>query len=371
MQETTRGMVDRKRILEIDGIRGWAALSVLLFHFFATCLKHQVPFFSGPWLRAWMDGPLAVLVFFLLSGDALATAYLASTSKARMRLILGRWPRLVFPIAVSGVIVLSLVLAGWTFQGPASKILGIEDWLGSFLAFRPDWTGLARYCFVNVFRHSDFETDYNPFLWSMVTELKGSFLVFLDLFLFRGLSLRWHLALLAGVAIGFAGIGTGSYLCLFPVGIALGLCRADGVLDAWRSTRVGRWSGWILPASVVLWITFGNSPLETFRGVVAAPVLVFGIYSNPLLLGFFRSPISRFLGRISFPLYVLQFPVLVSLASYLFFLAGSEGALQPATAVTISVLSCLVTGIFAWGLSILDESYQRSLRRFLEGQWWR
>jgi peptidoglycan/LPS O-acetylase OafA/YrhL len=369
--DAATGIPIRIRILEIDGIRGWAALSVLFYHFFATCLKHRIPFFAGPWLRAWMDGPLAVLVFFLLSGDALATAFLASSPKSRMRLILGRWPRLVFPIAASSAIVFFLMVAGWTFHGPASKVLGLEDWLGTFLAFRPGLPGLARYSLVDVFRRLDLDSAYNPFLWSMVTELKGSFLVFFDLLVFRGLSLRWHLALLASAAIGFAGFGDGSYLCLFPVGVAIGLCRADGTLDAWRNTRAARWSGWLLPASVVLWVTFGKEPLDTFRGVVAAPVLVFGIYSNRTLLGFFRSGISKFLGRISFPLYVLQFPVLISLASFLYVRAASGTGPRPAAAMSISVLSCVVTILLAWGFSFLDEAYQRNLRRILEGKWWR
>ena len=359
----------RRRVHEIDGIRGWAAVSVLLFHFFATCLKHPVPFFGGPWFRAIADGPFAVLVFFLLSGDALATACIASAPKARWRLVLGRWPRLVFPVAVSSLAVFLLMRIGWIFAGPASKVLGLEDWLGSFLAFQPGWTGLLRYGLVDVFRHSNPATDYNPFLWSMVTELRGSFLVFVDFFLFRRAPLRWHLALLAAMAAGF--VVAGSHLCLFPVGIGVGLCRAQGVLDRWRTTTLGKWLGWILPASVLLWLTFGNSPLETFRGVVAAPLLVFGIHSNPPLLGFFRSRISRFLGRISFPLYVLQFPILVSLASYLYLQAASGGHLRTATAVGISIASCLVTGILAWALSFLDEGYQRNLRGFLEGKWWK
>lgn len=320
-------------------------------------------------MRALADGSFAVLVFFLLSADALATAYGASSSKVRLRLVLGRWPRLVFPIAVSSLLVFFLLRAGWTFSGPASKVLGIEDWLGRFLDFQPQWRGLARYCLVDVFRSSNLGTDYNPFLWSMVTELQGSFLVFADLFLFRRIPLRWHLALLAGMAVGLA--GAGKHLCLFPVGIALSLCRDAGVLQAWRDSVFGRWSGWILAASVPLWITFGNSPLETFKGVVAAPVLVFGIYSNPTLLGFFRSRLSKFLGRISFPLYVLQFPVLVSLASYLFVVSASDGPARPATFATISILSCLATGILAWGFSFLDEAYQRKLKRFLEGKWWK
>jgi peptidoglycan/LPS O-acetylase OafA/YrhL len=365
-----RGIQDRARaeshprIFEIDGIRGWAALSVLLFHFFATCLGHRIPWLKGSFLRWSMDGPLAVLVFFVLSGDALATTFLAMGGKGRVRLVLGRWPRLVFPIAVSSLAVFLLVKAGWIFAGPAAKILRVEDWLGGFLAFHQDWSGLARYCLIDVFRPPAQSLGYNPFLWSMGVELRGSFLVFLELSLFRRLPFQRHLLLLSGLTALLA--LKGSYLCLFPPGILLSLLRSSGRLLEWRSTELGKWSGWVLSVSVLLWIALVDLPLDTFWGVLAAPAFVLGVYSNSALLGFFRCRISRFLGRISFSLFVLQFPVLVSMASFLFVFAASKGSAGETTLLAISCASCLATGILAWGLAFLDESFQRRLRRFLE-----
>jgi len=102
--------------------------------------------------------------------------------------------------------------------------------------------------------------------------------------------------------------------------------------------------------------------------VVAAPVFLLGVHSNPHLLGFFRSRLSLFLGRISFPLYVLQFPVLVSLSSWLFWKVGAAGGLGPGSGLAVAFTSCAVTGVLAFPLARLDESYQRGLRKLLGGK---
>jgi len=354
------------RVHEIDGIRGWAALSVLLFHFVYTCLGTRMPFFHGPLFRTTMDGSLAVLVFFVLSGDALATAFLGSDVRGRLRMVVGRWPRLVFPVAVSCMVVFALVRSGAVFSREAGVALGLEDWLGSFLTFHTSAPGLVRFALVDVFRTSDPDGSYNPILWSMAVEFKGSFLVFGYLFATSKMKLRAHLALLG--AISGLLVWKGSYLCLFPIGIAFALCRREDVTARVRSSWIGIGLGWLLPAAVGLWVAFGNAPLETFRGVVAAPLFLLGVHLNPHLLGFFRSRLSRFLGRISFPLYVLQFPVLVSLSSWLFWKVGAAGRLGPGTGLAVAAFSCLVTGLLAFPLARLDESYQRGLRRLLGGK---
>jgi len=355
-----------RRVHEIDGIRGWAALSVLLFHFVYTCLGARMPAFRGPLFRATMDGSLAVLVFFVLSGDALATAFLGSDLRGRLRMVVGRWPRLAFPVAISCVCVFALVRFGAVFSREAGVALGLEDWLGSFLTFHTDVAGLVRFCLVDVFRSSDPDGSYNPILWSMAVEFRGSFLVFAYLFATSRMKLPWHLAML-GAGSGLL-VWKGSYLCLFPIGIAFALCRREGLSDRLRSSRIGIGLGWLLPAAVGLWVAFGKSPLETFRGVVAAPLFLLGVHLNPHLLGFFRSRLSLFLGRISFPLYVLQFPVLVSLSSWLFWKVGGAGRLDPVTGLAVAFASCLVTGLLSFPLARLDESWQRGLRRILGGK---
>ena len=56
--------------------------------------------------------------------------------------------------------------------------------------------------------------------------------------------------------------------------------------------------------------------------------MLFCIYANPMLCDWFRMPVSRWLGRISFPLYLLHFPVLASFTCGMVVLADHAGMLN-------------------------------------------
>jgi peptidoglycan/LPS O-acetylase OafA/YrhL len=69
----------RGRVFEMDGLRGWASLSVMLSHLlFGVFIKLQPPLVS-PVLREvlvepFLAGTLDVAVFFVVSGDALSAS---------------------------------------------------------------------------------------------------------------------------------------------------------------------------------------------------------------------------------------------------------------------------------------------------------
>ena len=83
----------------LDGIRGWAALSVVAFHMVWETFGARFPEFRNVASASLLDGWLAVSVFFVLSGEALSTGCLVKQD-SRIALDLGvrRYPRLVIPI---------------------------------------------------------------------------------------------------------------------------------------------------------------------------------------------------------------------------------------------------------------------------------
>ncbi|MBV1824216.1 acyltransferase family protein [Komagataeibacter oboediens] len=60
----------------LDGIRGIASLSVVIFHFFHEALGSFVPVFRSRIFYTIFDGHEDVMIFFILSGDALSISYL-------------------------------------------------------------------------------------------------------------------------------------------------------------------------------------------------------------------------------------------------------------------------------------------------------
>ncbi|MGA8611581.1 MAG: hypothetical protein WB760_07645, partial [Xanthobacteraceae bacterium] len=77
--------------------------------------------------------------------------------------------------------------------------------------------------------------------------------------------------------------------------------------------------------------------------VMASAVIVFFVHCNLAVTKFFRSSISRFLGKISFPLYLVQYSVLISFMSGAIVFANMHGGLNWLSISIISALSIAVS----------------------------
>jgi peptidoglycan/LPS O-acetylase OafA/YrhL len=62
--------------------------------------------------------------------------------------------------------------------------------------------------------------------------------------------------------------------------------------------------------------------------VMASVTIVFFVHCNFAVTKFLRAGISRFLGKISFPLYLIQFSVLISFTSSVILFANAHGGLN-------------------------------------------
>jgi peptidoglycan/LPS O-acetylase OafA/YrhL len=103
------------RIVGLDGIRGLAALFVVIHHCFLASFPGY-PRMTGPWWAGWMIyGHLAVVVFIVLSGFSLAVAparhgwHLDGLGKyahrRAWRILSAYWPALVFSFVMAWVFV--------------------------------------------------------------------------------------------------------------------------------------------------------------------------------------------------------------------------------------------------------------------------
>jgi peptidoglycan/LPS O-acetylase OafA/YrhL len=86
------------------------------------------------------------------------------------------------------------------------------------------------------------------------------------------------------------------------------------------------------------------------RGYVAvfAIPLVIAVFCNKFLCKFFSSGISRSLGVISFPLYLVQFPVIVSFTSGAIVYQSKRGAISASDVWAIGTMSLAVCFVAAW-----------------------
>jgi peptidoglycan/LPS O-acetylase OafA/YrhL len=358
------------RALEIDGIRGWASFCVLLYHTFHEMLTRLVPWINNVWIAPFFEGRLAVCVFFVLSGDALSTNFLArgaSNFATIDRLLVRRYTRLTIPIALSCVIVFVLRLAHADWHEQATAIVDRPDWLGELIAFPFSVVGLFRYALLGVYTSHTKATSYNPFLWTMSVEMIGSMLVFLTCYLWPRLA-RPKLVL---ACVGGALFALNSFFCLFFAGMYLGALRNESFYV--RTMGRGRPQIASLAAFVLLVLTlvFTNGhPLPLFFDLATAVAIVFVLYSQEGLRRFLRGRLSTWLGDVSFPIYLVQFAVIISLESWLVtvwnarHLSASWLPFIALTAVVATLLAaCVFRQVEKFALEHTDRIVLRALRR--------
>lgn len=340
------------RVVALDGLRGWAALSVVCFHLLWETFGRVDPLLRNPFTAFMLDGSLAVSLFFVLSGEALSSAYFAGGGRrAVASLAIKRYPRLFIPVLAASAITALIVHAHANSNAAAGDIVERSEWLGAWVGFAPSILGTLRFALFDVFTDISPSESLVPFLWTMRLELAGSVLVFTLLLLAHGRRYGWHMALTAFVALMAIYLArrqadAGNLAC-FIVGMVCAKLRIDGFFDRAKA-RPGAFvisAGAINALLAVDSIMQGES-IGSMRGPLFAMLLVILISCNDLAEHLFSTPLSRFLGRISFPIFLIQFPVIISLTSWLIVRAGDQ-VKNPGVAFIIFATSLAVCMIAA------------------------
>ncbi|NWK79445.1 acyltransferase [Aquitalea sp. LB_tupeE] len=361
---------------EIDGIRGWAALLVVAFHLFQETLGIIFPIFHSAWFNFIFDGHLMVLIFFILSGDALSISFF-STSKPNgtVRILLSRYLRLTFPILISCLLTYLLMTVHLTYNIQASRIVQREDWLGSFLNFDPSFINFAKYSLADVYFNHRTENSYNPFLWTMSVEMLGSIIIFLNIFILPHTKYNFKIII---TQIIFFWISA-PYLSLFIAGFFFGNLRQNNYFEHLKKSK----KNWIFTVSFIvlaIFISYARSlkggielhgHVLHFSGiadfeqlnVLWAIAFTFLCYSSNTLLHFFKSTLSQFLGKISFPIYIIQFPIIASFTCAGILYAHQNG-LSDKFYLVISFISLLIYVVISLLFKKVENIYLNKLNTY-------
>ena len=179
------------QLAQLDGLRGLAALIVVLWHFAFAFLPARigiVPPFNpadgivGSPVFALIDGPGAVMLFFVLSGYVLPLAYFRSgQTEIVLRAVAKRWFRLAGLTVAAAVASYLLFRFGLYHYREAASLTG-SDWLGSFgggdVGGRLQPSFRAAILEGAVFAFLRDTSVYDPVLWTMRDELFGSLMTF-------------------------------------------------------------------------------------------------------------------------------------------------------------------------------------------------
>ena len=346
-----RGSPQRLRYL--DGLRGWAALAVVVFHSTWESFKDYTPGLKTSAFGLVNDGRLAVYIFFVLSGLVLAHPYLVKKDiKIVQTTALRRYARLVIPIIAASFLTLAMMRLGWLFNAQASQIVGSKQWLGSFYLQTPTIGSWAHFAFYNVFFRYDGAPSYDIVLWTMPFELAGSFLVF-GILALAAASFRARLVWYAVVAaVCFREQPT---LLSFVIGLALAEFAASPLYRRIASRPWGDVLGLMLLAGAFAGSVMLRSVYSPKVCAVLALAVVASALISRLLHALLETRVSQFFGRVSFPLYLIHSLIICGPSSLLILRLNRLGWSHHALVAAVVPFTLSASLIAAWLFSPVER----------------
>lgn len=366
-----------EKITYLDGLRGIAAVNVMIMHFFivlapAMIYSNQTPshlgnlelIFSSTPLGLIGAGNFSVCIFFVLSGYVLTQKYFRIRDK---NLIISgavrRYIRLLIPVLAAVILSFLLSSAGLFRYYAETVIISASNNPANYWIYYWTFTPNIVDAIKQVMWESFFvggDLNYDPVLWTMTIEFYGSMLVFTMALLFGQRRNRWTFYLAAAVAF------FNSYYLAFIIGMAL----ADVFTN---KTPVFKTSNKII-LSIILFVGLflGSYPVSTVINdslygflnngffqtpkmiyhITGAGMIIFVLSNSQWLQKAFSSPVPVFLGKISYSLYLVHFLVISSFTCALFL------GLYPVLTYGAAVLtSCGVSLLLIVPLSYLFYKY--------------
>jgi peptidoglycan/LPS O-acetylase OafA/YrhL len=374
------------KLVPLEGLRGIAAAIVVLYHLVLAYTPKgvgAVPHGHGAFdvvvqfILGFLNGGAAVAVFFVLSGFILSLPFAKDRRLSRILVAtLKRWPRLAALTTVACVFAWALIhLSGRNYAAAAHEIGA--GWMASHgnapIVHHPlTFVNAVKEGLVNAFIFGDVHFD-SP-LWTMRIELFGSFAIFLAapvLFAIRSWALR--LALIFVVMVSAGGIYPYTYVSDFLIGTILAMLYAEERLPFFSNVQAAFLG---LAALYLFSFTYEqklliDAPIKAimppgdtshFVWDAGAVLMILLLLGNAFLRRVFSHSWAIWLGLLSFPIYLLHGPIMLS-AGATVFNATLTPLGQTGGVITACVISIALTLACAVPLIWVDKAWTRFLSR--------
>lgn len=330
-----------KKNYHLEGLRGIGALIIYLTHFQLVFFSHAYEMIFNALVRImpvtfvhalvnlldlYAIGLMLLHVFWAMSGYVIFIKFFSSASYTESLLagIVKRYIRLVIPCTVSILFAFILFKAGLIYiRSIQPRIMGVE-----FYKFTPSFFNAVKVSLWNTLFNFDYTNTYNGPLWTIEKEMYGSLMGFA---LLGTLKKHRNRIFIYGLIMLVAMCSGQYWLTSFMVGITLcdidyspaeskpmsaELIRKINLLFTEKSTSI--FSVAVLFFLVIRgYLYYNPDKIDCYNPVLAFFILTLTLKTN-FLAGVFQHNSIRFLGRISFGFYVLHWPIICSLSSWLF-----------------------------------------------------
>lgn len=361
------------KIVYLDGLRGLAALIVVVSHFFQVFApsvfegRKEIEHFAFEGIAArtpfnlLFNGNFSVCLFFVLSGYVLSYRFFQTGDRLVIySSAIRRYFRLAVPALVSVLFAYLILVLDF---GAYDNIRGMT--LSSMPdPFAADANLLVMLKESLVHTFFTYGSQYNPVLWTMTYELFGSFLIFVIL-----------------VTCGRHGIRYAVYavlICVFIdsyyLGFILGMLLSD-VKNSGRDLLAYIHRPWIHIPLLCIGIYTGSYPYVAPQGTiysllqwgasdfnffvfyhVIGSFLILGVLLNSnRMQSIFSHRFFAYLGKVSFSLYLVHFTVICSLGGFIF-LFLSPHLTYGSNVLLTTIITFLVIAVTAHGFYRLIDA---------------
>lgn len=373
-------MQKSQKLVALESLRGLAALVVVFGHFAMNFVTPVHDSLIGSPAFAVLNGPAAVMLFFVLSGFVLTLRVLRTRDPGLVGwAALKRWPRLAGPVVMSACVFMAGAFLG-AFPTPEAVVASGQPIFGALTwghareatkAAAVLWEAAVGTFVLGTARHNDV-------LWTMHFEFLGSYLAFAMAVVVVWVPSRLlRYACVAGLAV-LAGAYSFYMLCFM-----LGVVVAWAHLRFFEGRAMPLWAG-VLALAVAVYLFGFRTPVGAYAIAAGVPgrfLVPFWVFIESAAAVLFMAaalycrPVRRVLesgfgaliGRLSFPVYLLHPFVLWSATSWGYLLlAGTMSA--PALSLVLFAVTMAGTLALAWPLMLFDEWWTRFVNRIFSPQ---
>lgn len=318
---------------ELDSLRGIAALAVFFSHIlmiFNETILTKLLFEYGP-LRWMVAGTEAVILFFLLSGFVLSLPFYSNKPFTYGSYIIKRTCRIYIPYIIT--ILIALLSMELFYSGPINNLSNWFNVIGS--------ANLSSSTIVeHFFLLGTFSSSINPVVWSLVHELRISLVFPIVMFsmtrmnfnssivfalLLSGAS-TLYVTLLPVTYLGTEVYATIHYSAIFILGALIAKFR-DEISKIFKKLSI-KFKVIIFTIGILLFVyahpsfvlnimindfnPFYRTVIDSWFTAVGAGVLMVFAMNSIKLSVLLKNRWVNFIGKISYSLYLIHVPVLIS-----------------------------------------------------------
>lgn len=323
----------------LDGLRGLAALVVFFGHsassFFPNItggayriLNISMPDFSDS----------AVCIFFVLSGYVVSMLSMRS-QESLIAISARRYLRLAGP-ALGSCLLSAWLLKHHLYFNQSVVAMNSSYWLKHWFLFEGSYLSAFREGLIGIFQNTySIYNSYNSSLWTMYVELWGSFGIFLLYYLIKNNYLRLSLLLLVCFVLAFI-YQRHDFFCFIAGAVSFNLHQLFNFKHK---------NSWVIMAMAVGMILCSFPKIAdlyyfvpSWFHAMGSILIIYHLHYSAMFKEFLSRGIFRWLGKISFSLYLIHILIICSIGAGLIIILHSVFTYYQSVFLAIAI-SCIIS----------------------------